>query len=113
MHRFESINATISNSRFISGIAEDVLRYDILTSNHNIQAISGGGGLAVYSRQWVRDGPVIVTIINSIFYNNSAQYGGNMILFMQVGSEWITVSVMNCPFLEGTAYLKGVDFIHM
>ena len=103
----ESTRVRISGSQFISGIAEEVLEYTTLTLDQNVHTISGGGGLAVYLEQ--KASLKVVTIVDSIFYNNSAQYGGNVILSMGSYFRETTSGIVinNSTFQNGRAYLKG------
>ena len=105
----ESAHVRISGSQFISGIAEEVLEYTTLTLDQNVHTKSGGGGLAVYLVRNVRKPFVndIVTIVNSVFYNNSAQYGGNVMLSMESYLHLTTLVINNSTFQNGSAYIKG------
>ena len=106
----ESTHVRISGSQFISGIAEEVLEYTTLTLDQNVHNMSGGGGLAVYLVRKAEEPPLKVTIVDSIFYNNSAQYGGNVMLSMNSFLHLTTLTVFvinNSTFQNGRAYIKG------
>ena len=105
----ESTHVRISGSQFISGIAEEVLGYTTLTLDQNVHTKSGGGGLAVYLVRNAWEPPLKVTIVNSVFYNNSAQYGGNVVLSMKSYMRMTTFGILisNSTFQNGRAYLKG------
>ena len=105
----ESTHVRISGSQFINGIAEEVLEYTTLTLDQSVNTKSGGGGLAVYLVQNVWEPPLNVTIVNSIFCNNSAQYGGNVMLSIKnyMDSRFITLGINNSTFQNGRTYLKG------
>ena len=109
---------TISDSKFVNGTAEDVVIPDALSPKQQVQSISGGGGLAIYCVQHLQDSAVIygnLMIINSTFHNNTAHYGGNMLLYIySKGPDSlsyyyvvITASIMNCTFQGGKADFKG------
>lgn len=95
---------TIIDSLFADGIAED-MPPSVLHSVYSLPA-SGGGGLTVvylYDRYALTNSEAVqVHVVNCTFINNSALYGGNMLM-----SVYVNVQVVNCTFLGGRAHLMG------
>ena len=113
----------IFHSVFANGTAEDVLMHEeIGIQSHDI---SGGGGLAIYFTHLtpltynVRLGMGLrVRIYNCTFLNNSARYGGNVLLYVSTplegyghvvgsGKTTVNVSLTTCTVQEGKAQHAG------
>ena len=119
----------VSESEFTNGIAEEVpyhQRQGYLT-DHDVPSPSGGGGLGVYLDEFThttysfwfhyRTIHTNITIVNCKFVNNSAEYGGNLLLYtFHYGYRYtstvtqfldIYISIVNSTFQNGTAFKAG------
>ena len=81
---------TVSESEFSVGIAEEVPNHKRQGFLTGVPSPSGGGGLGVYLEELLpmSDSPWLysriymnITIVNCKFFNNSAEYGGNLLLY--------------------------------
>ena len=109
----------IFHSIFANGTAEDVLKYEYISGAHDVR---GGGGLAIYFTHRIPPADTIrlgiglrVRIYNCTFLNNSAQYGGNLLLYIHTLRDFladfamstVNISLINCTIREGKAQHAG------
>ena len=92
----------VSESEFTNGIT-DAVPMDAL---HYSNVLSGGGGLGVYMKGYIL-ASVTVLINKCKFVNNSADYGGNLLLFVSVYKSKVSISIANSTFQNGTALSAG------
>ena len=113
----------VSESEFTNGIAEKVPMV-VFQSYYAVDTLSGGGGLGVYiKKQEVSPPPGrdyywieilhTVLVIKCKFVNNSADYGGNLLLYtdhnaaLEYYSSKIFISIINSTFKSGRALSAG------
>ena len=120
---------TVSESDFSGGIAEEIPNHKRQGFLTGVPSPLGGGGLGVYLEELLpmSDSPWLysriymnITIVNCKYFNNSAEYGGNLLLYTfhllyaykstsyrLIKVLNISISIVNSTFQNGTASTAG------
>ena len=100
----------VSESEFINGIADKVPMKALYYYRYT-DPLSGGGGLGVHTQVDSSPSDITVLIDKCKFVNNSADYGGNLLLYISnCGSclqSKVSISIVNSTFQNGTALSAG------
>ena len=99
----------VSKSEFTNGIADKVPMAALNDYYYYTKVLSGGGGLGIYTKG--DNSNITVFIERCKFVNNSADYGGNLLLFIRDCVDCVdtklSISVVNSTFQNGTALSAG------
>ena len=99
----------VSKSEFTNGIADKVPMKALNDYYYYTNVLSGGGGLGIYTKG--DNSNITVFIDKCKFVNNSADYGGNLLLFIRDCVDCVetklSISVVNSTFQNGTALSAG------
>ena len=101
----------VLESEFINGIAGKFPRWAFYYYLNFNEPLSGGGGLGVHTREDNYGSDITVLIDKCKFVNNSADYGGNLLLYINncidCRENKVSISIVNSTFQNGTALSAG------
>ena len=107
-YQFDKILISIVNCSFIDNRAER-LRFNrvLCESTDTTSAVNRGGGLAVVLKGKLAIRKAVVEILNCVFENNYANWGGGMFILLCIPYENTSVSVSKTQFINNLAEYGG------